>query len=250
MKQLIIGSVALRHWFEDYTKEPKDLDIVVESKKGLVRTKETEYLINPVILKYQNSGYISPDNLLTLKMSHMFWDLNWEKHMYHIQFLLSKSCQYDMNLFKELREYWEEEKPKIRRSVLKVSKEDFFTNSVNNTVMEHDSLHELINPIPMYSRILKDGAEVELDENKWDKLSFEDKLEVVREESYVMAYERYITTDYRTAYQKQLKNNIIKHFPEYIAIFAIVNYVELGKPKYNYRELITNKLKQNGLQEN
>lgn len=82
VKQLIIGSEALKHHFpSDYPREPKDLDIVVESLEGLEKKKGVEYLENPIILNYQSSGYIQPALLLTLKMSHMFWDFRWKKHI-------------------------------------------------------------------------------------------------------------------------------------------------------------------------
>ena len=53
-----------------------------------------------------------------------------------------------------------------------------------------------------------------------------------------MAWERYKKMNYRDAFLLQLKDNIIKHFPFYIALFAIENYPKLQKPKINYRELI------------
>lgn len=44
MKKLIIGSEALKHWFpNDCPREPKDLDIVVESTEGLSNTEKIEY---------------------------------------------------------------------------------------------------------------------------------------------------------------------------------------------------------------
>ena len=49
---LIIGSVAIKHYFPDFKRKPKDIDIaVLEPKK---REGSTEYLVNPVILKYSN----------------------------------------------------------------------------------------------------------------------------------------------------------------------------------------------------
>lgn len=243
MKGLIIGSEALKHWFpNDYPREPKDLDIVLESTKGISNTPGVEYFENPVILKYQKSGHIQPSLLLTLKMSHMFWDFRWKKHMYDIQFLLDKGFEYDSKILDELIEYWMEIKPKIRRSNLALDAETFFDNAVNDDEAEHDFLHTLINPVPMYTRLLKDGAQVELDENKWKKLSPEEKCDVVFEESAVMAYERYSEKYYKEAYEIQLNDNIVKHFPKYIAIFAIINYKKVLTPKFNFINTIKNGL--------
>jgi len=243
MKELIIGSTAIKHYYPDFPREPKDIDIAVLEKQK--RKGKTEYLENPIIFKYQNSGVLKPDLILSLKISHLFWDINWDKHLYDVQFLLNKGCKYDLDLIYELRSFWDSFLPKIRRSVLEVNKEDFFTNNVNESVEQHDYLHTLLEKVPAYTKLLKDGCEVELDENKWYNLSFEEKVDVVFEETAVMAFERYKTIDYRIAYKRQLKDNIIKHFPFYIAIFAIENYRNLEKPKYNFKIKIENELQIN-----
>ena len=235
---IIIGSTALKHHFPDFNREPKDLDLIVEDSSIYPKSREIEYLENPVLLKYECCGYITPNMLLSLKISHMFWDFNWNKHLYDIQFLLKKGCTYDLKIINEFIEYWKEVKPKIRRSDLVLNKEDFFTNAVNEDTDQHDFLHTILADIPAYTKILKDDCEVELDENKWNNLSFEEKCDVVYEETYVMAYERYKTTHYRIAYINQLKDNIIKHFPFYIALFAMENYPALERAKIDYRTKI------------
>lgn len=240
---LIIGSSAIKNYFPDFNRKPKDIDYVVEDSTNYENSKGVEYLSNPIILKYQKDGYLKPELLLSLKISHLFHDINWFKHVYDVQFLLSKGIKYKKDIIDELIPYWNETHTKIRKSNLMLTKEDFFTNAVNKDTDQHDYLHTLINPIPMYTLLLKDGAEVELDENKWNVLSNEDKAKVVYEETAVMAWERYDDIHWREAYKIQLKDNIIKHFPSYIAMYAIENYRTLETPKVNYRELINNKLK-------
>lgn len=240
---LVIGSTALKHYFPlDYPREPKDLDYVVQNSNVFTKEKGVEYLENPVILKYQKEGFLSPDLLLTLKMSHLFWEVNWRKHMYDVQFLLDKGYRWNEKILNELIQYWEQTEPKVRRSNLSLNAEEFFNNAINDDENEHDFLHTLINPVPMYTKLLKDGCEVELDEGKWDNLPFEEKCDVVFEETSVMAFERYKKTYYKAAYELQLEQNIQKHFPRYIAIFAILNYKKLVKPNYNYKLKIENGL--------
>ena len=59
----------------------------------LEKYNKIETLSNPILLQFcknnlfQISPYLNPDILYTLKMSHMFWDINWEKHMFDIHFL-------------------------------------------------------------------------------------------------------------------------------------------------------------------
>lgn len=242
-RQIIIGSTAMKHWFVDFNREPKDLDIVVSSS----RTNEPgiEYHLNPHLLSIETEPYITPNNMLTLKVSHMFWDNNWEKHMWDIQFLLTKGAAFDYNNYKVFREYWEGVLPKIRRSDLAMTKEDFFTNSVNEDTEQHDELHYMLNTEPMFTKLLKDGCDVELDESKWHKLSYGDKCNVVYEEVIIMMLERY-NRRWQHAYVGQLKDNIIKHFPEYIALFAIFNYpnLELLPKHYDIKPLLTKLKKQ------
>src|SRR5690606_949841 len=148
MNKIIIGSTALKRWYPDFPREPSDLDIVVSSKEGLKNSKGVEYHLNPVLMKYPLDEYASPDMLLTLKLSHMFWDINWEKHLFDIQWLVDKGHKHDESILEEFLQYWKNTKEKVKRSDLSLSKEEFFTNAVNKDVVEHDTLHTLINPIP------------------------------------------------------------------------------------------------------
>ncbi len=239
---LLIGSNAIKINYPDFPREPKDVDYVVKDSSKFAKIKDTEFLENPILLEIQEGHIIDMDILLSLKISHMFWDNMWEKHLFDIQFLLKKGHKYDLNLINKFRAHWNEVLPKVRRSQLAMNKEDFFNNAVNEDSDEHDYLHTLINEIPMYTLLLKEGSEVELDEDNWHRMSFEQKCEVVREETYVMAWERYKDVDYRVAFKRQLKQNIIKHFPSYIALFAIENYIKLERPAINYKNVINSKL--------
>lgn len=245
VSKLIIGSTAIKHYFPDFPREPNDLDYVVVDRSKFKKEIGIEYLENPVILKYQKEGHLTPELMTSLKVSHLLWETNWEKHLFDLQFLLKKGFKWDLELVRELREYWHKTLPKVKRSQLEMTKEDFFTNNVNKDSNEHDFLHTLIAEIPAYTKILKDGAEVELDQNKWDKLSFEEKCDVVQEETYVMAFERYKEVNFRIGYKGQLIQNIQKHFPEFIGLFAIENYISLEKPKFNYINKIENELQIN-----
>lgn len=242
IQMVVIGSTAIRHYYPDFPRDPNDVDYVVESKRGYVNADGIEYHLNPVLLKYQSEGYCLPSFLLNLKISHLFWDINWEKHLFDVQFLLKKGHTVDIEMINAFRAYWDTVHAPVRRSNLESNKEKFFTNAVNEDANQHDFLHTLLNPIPMYTKLLKDGCEVELDESKWWQLSFEDKLEVIREETMVMAYERYPDFNYQKAFVRQLKQNIIKHFPKYIAVFGIINYICLERINFNYQTKIKNGL--------
>jgi hypothetical protein len=232
---IVIGSTAMKVHFPDFNRVPKDLDIAVETEIKS-NNKGIEYLFNPVLFKYSNDVFLNPDMLLSLKVSHLFWDINWEKHMWDVQFLLSKESKLNLDYIKEQIKFWEEYLPKVRRSKLDMSKDDFFNNAINEDSDEHDLLHKKLRETPAYTKLLKDGCDVELDESKWYNLDFQERCDVVYEETAVMAFERYKSELYwKAAFNRQLKDNIIKHFPFFIAIFAIENYKLLSNPKENYQ---------------
>lgn len=241
---ILIGSSAVKHWYPDFNREPKDLDYIVfdKSKEKIVGDKRVEMHTNPIFKDYHND-ILDPNSLATLKASHLFWDINFDKHMFDVQFLLKKNCVIQNDLFFKLYDYWNEIHGKNKRSDLEMSKKDFFTNAINYNESEHDDLHKILNPVPVYIRVLKDNCEVELDENKFLLLSFGDKLNFVREEVMVMAFERYKHLDYRPAYWRMLKKFLMIHAPIWSTIFIIENYIELLKPQYNYFKLL-----QDGLQ--
>jgi hypothetical protein len=237
---ILIGSSAIKHWYPDFPREPNDTDYAISSDENYKSNINVEYLVNDILMQVVNKPILEPQILCTLKASHLFWDTNWDKHMFDFQWLQDKGNTIDEKLFWKLVNYWDEVLPKIRRSNLTMSKEDFFTNAINKDTDEHDFLHTLINPIPMYTKLLKENSEVELDENKWCKLGLEDKFKVIREETYVMAYERYFgKLHYAHGYYRQLRDNIIKHFPRYIGLEAIKNFKLLIRPEFDYYKKIT-----------
>lgn len=244
MRKILIGSNALIKYV-GAIREPKDVDyaVDVEASSGI---QGEEWLYNPVLFEMEDGEVISAENLLSLKVSHLFFDINWDKHMYDVQQLLKAGHKWDDGKVEKLFTFFEGYLPKVRRSKLEMTKEDFFTNAVNYDVCEHDQLHEILTPTPAYKKILKDGCDVELDESRWWDLSFEEKCDVVFEETAVMAFERFKgDTYYKADYQKMLKKCIIQHFPRYIALFAIENYVSLLQPKVNYKQQIKDGLHKN-----
>lgn len=250
---ILIGSNALQHWFPNLLrKQPEDIDYIVEKKHlNLPKTcqktgKRIEYYENPIIWElYKNNStkIISSNDLYTLKFSHIIgWDIKWKKNMFHLQRLQQMGCKLNINLFNELYQHWNEIHGKNKRSDLEMSAEEFFNNALPKTY-SHDWLHTLINPYPTYNKILKDGAEVEVSEEKFNILTHQEKCDLVREEVYVMGWERYKSFDYREAYNKMLKKFIINHAPLYEAKFILQNYIELHKPEYNFIQLINEKIK-------
>lgn len=234
---LLIGSRAIKYWFDDFHREPKDWDWITDD---LSKPKPEnidghhEYHLNPVLLplSYHNN-VLSSNSLYTLKISHLFWDIRWAKHMFDVQFLRRKGCLFNRDLFDKLYAYWNTIHGTNHRSDLTLDADAFFNNALKT--YDHDYLHTLINPVPAYIKVLKDGSEVEPDEIKFQLLSHQEKLDLVREECYVMAYERLGIRDYREAYSWMIKKFIMNHAPMWEALWIIDNYIELHKPLINYK---------------
>lgn len=234
VKKVIIGSVAIKHWYPNFKRIPKDIDYAV-NVPSLKNTKDIEYLYNPIIANYYcDLKYLPPNELYTLKISHMFWDIHWDKHLFDIQWLKEYGkCEILLDLFYELYDYWNKYHSKNKRSDLKMTANQFFDNAVKCNY-DHDYLHTLIKNPPTYTKILKDNAEVEVDQNKFLKLDFKEKCDLVREEIYVMAWERMPNRYFTHAYNTMLKKFIISHAPIWEALFILDNFKHLYRPEFDY----------------
>jgi len=248
VNKILIGSTAIKHWFPDFNREPKDLDYIVNEEFEKENSeKRVEYLPNPVFKDYEHEIML-PDDLYTLKISHSFWDLenkSWEKHMWDIQFLKEKGCKLDWNLFWELYEYWNELHGENKRSNLKMSAEDFFDNAIKYSI-PHDDLHEILiqHPYfegqiePTYKKILI--GEVDVCMEKFKELTEKEKFNLVFEEVAVMAIERFPKKMYyKQQYQKMLKKFIISHAKIEEALWIIENHKNLlCNIPFNFKEFI------------
>lgn len=234
----IIGSVATKYHFGDFSRDPVDLDII--SEDGI---SGTDYHYHPafesVLKKVGRTHIVDANTLYTIKVSHSFWDIAWGKTMHDIIFFQQKECELDTELYSKLYKAWEEVHGK-KKANLNVMAEDFFQATVKR-LYEHDSIHASIAYYdkPMYFRILKDGADVMVDRSKWEVLSYEDKLKTVREEVYATALERLmIPSDYkyspRGAYAWALKKTIISFSKGWFPLFIVDNFSVLSKPDIDY----------------
>lgn len=239
---LVIGSNAVRRYYPDFPREPKDVDYVLTpTEYKELKSQQyggVEFHLNPVIDNVQ--GVASPELLLTLKLSHVFWDIQWNKHVFDIVFLFEKGNDINIDLFWDLYRHWEELHGKNQRSDLTLTADEFFNNALKEH--DHDYLHTIINPTPTYFKVLHDNSEVEPSEEKFNALSHEDKLALVREEVYVMAYERMPKLNHYEAYQRMLKKFIMAHAPMWEVFFILKNYRELHKPLINYQNILNHGL--------
>ena len=250
IKKVLIGSSAIKHYYPDFPRTPKDIDYAVSTKMD--RDGKIEYLYNPIIVdevinKHPAQILLDGDylptlnDLLTLKASHLCWDINWEKHLFDACFLIKKGAKINKELFHKLFDFWESYHGKRKSSDLSMTADDFFDNAINGKDgLDHDFMHTLIKDIPTYQKVLKDGSEVEPDENKFNLLPHSEKKSLFEEEVMVMAYERFNKIGYRHAFTRMLKKFIINHAPVWGVPFIVQNYLEMEKPTFNYYTKIEN----------
>lgn len=238
MSKILIGSKILKK--RGYVDSNKDIDYATDDLNDLeLNTKEIEHIYIPPLFDEKHKELrtnnvlgelsLTMDGLFTLKASHMFWDINWNKHMFQISNIFSKyHFKIDRDLFYDLYNYWQTyHERKNKRSNLNQSAKEFFTNQTN-FIHPHDDLHELLikdtkYKIPAYKHILKDGEEVDVDENKFNNLDQETKIRIVVEEIMVMAFERYSEMSENIAFKRMLKKFILSHAPLWEAIFIFEN---------------------------
>jgi hypothetical protein len=252
---MIIGSQAILYHFPDFPRKPKDVDIIknmyIEEHMSDLRV---EWLENTVLQNWFTKPIevCTPNELYTLKISHCFWDLengSWNKHIWDIQWLKEKGCKFIPELFEQLYEYWNTIHGKNKRSNLDMSGEDFFNNALTFPI-EHDYLHELLikheyfqgQSYPTYKFVLKDNAEVDVDQEKWGSLTHKQKYNLLFEEVSVMSLERQFHKDYRISYHRMLDKFIRNHAPLWEALWIIENYKECLKPAFNYKEFLNKQI--------
>lgn len=230
---MVIGSTAIKHWYPDFQRDPKDLDILTPEKS--YNSDNHWHDSFSKILELNSDGeYLDPNLLYTLKISHLSYPINWDKHMKDAIFLKEKGCAINQSAYDILMEIWEEVHSKKygskKRITLKGNNEDFFKETVERK-HDHDWLHEQFSfyERPLHERIRKDINSPIPSKELWDKLSQEDKLKCALEESYVIAYERFMGDKYplNLSHIKSLKHLIINMTKGWFNQFLKENFKEL-----------------------
>lgn len=213
----LFGSKLIKKYFPDF-REPNDTDWVTNDKSELkTSTKEEEYYYIP----NSPDREMTPDEIYTLKVSHAIYDIHWKKTMSDIRFLQLKGCKIIPEMLKELREYWVEVHGEQHRTDFEVKPGDFFEDRVRRK-FNHDDLHKMLNPTPTYLKMIVNG--VNPDTELFNRLSDDDKRELLFEESFVISIERFSNNPDRLAYNKAQQSLVTRLHPVWLADFIIENW--------------------------
>jgi hypothetical protein len=234
-RKLIIGSHAAKYWFPEF-RIPNDLDemsevkIMTEKHQTYWFGDSSEYLLEI----NRDSKYIDPDNLYNLKMAHMGWSIHWNKTASDVLFLKSKGCKRNDKLYNMLFKDFTRIHGKQWATLKGKDSKTFFEDNVKRKYI-HDDIHDAIAVYdkPLYTRILGDG--VMCSKDQFFELSDEDKILLVKEETWVTALERYLIPSNFTcgsglAYFKSLKKLITTMSGAgYFKHWMIDNYEKIHK---------------------
>lgn len=135
--------------------------------------------------------------LSIIKRSHLWRNLSFQKHIthYHKYMTLWTRERYsieDEQILQERIALTMKEFPQGHPS-LKKSVDDFFDDYVTKKY-NHDYLHELVayHDKPLYTQLQRDSTMAWCEKDLWDKLSVDDKIKCVAEETQVIAIERFL----------------------------------------------------------
>jgi hypothetical protein len=193
------------------------------------------------------SLYVPPPEVLYLiKRSHIYWPVHWQKNIADMHALKANSFQVDINkwdAFYAARLAENEAKfgPRFQAK-LNQPNEQFFAKSERslNRQFEHDELHEIVKYYerPLYEEFKDDISKAIMSFARFYNSDHEKKLRCVREETMVIALERYVITGKETdqvkAYQRALQRICTNLTSGWFREFAIDNWNELKTPDVDY----------------
>jgi hypothetical protein len=242
MTYILVGSAAAKLHIPEW-REPKDMDVFTDAnidQKGFDPFWHESFAS---IFRPDDVRIADIDELYTIKVSHMYWDLkngSWEKHMSDaLKLKRDHGARLLVDMHNVLYKVWEE---KYGKKVvdLDMDKASFFDDAVPR-VYDHDSVHYSVayGDHPLYESFLKDGEEINIDMKKVWAAPFETQVKLFREEIYATALERVvIPSNYkgspRAAYAWALKRTVTSLTKGRSARFIADNLDRFVAPDVDY----------------
>lgn len=216
--KILVGSDAARFWISDFRMN-KDIDWwSTEHFEG--EGFDISIIPTEIIATMENrsvfGGVASLNDLLTIKLSHLPYDIQWKKHMNDYLVFKKHGAEVNQELYVALQKHWENVHGNKPHLSLYKTKDSFFDDYVPKE-QEHDYLHELVAypNKPVYTQCLQKGQQVMIDWDKFLSMSFEQQVRMFREEINIIATERWLLPTkksgkitFREAYSKSLHKTV------------------------------------------
>ena len=238
--KVLVGSNAARLWIPEF-RIGKDIDWW---STEVVDGENFDTCVIPQnILKLMEEGSLiggvaTLNDLLTIKLSHLPYDILWKKHLNDYLVFKKHGAQINQALYVALQQHWENVHGNKSFLSLYRTKDNFFDDYVEKE-QEHDYLHELVAypDKPVYSRCLQEGQEVMIDWDKFLAIPFEQQVKMFREEINVIATERWLLPikdsgkiTFREAYSKSLHKTVTALTKGKASRFLCENIEEFIRP--------------------
>jgi hypothetical protein len=255
---LIVGSTALRH--HKVVARANDLDVWVGESEVysfpddfLVDLKVMPAAIMTLLGNNEGEDIIAtPEQILTIKCSHLGWDIFWWKHVQDVLRLKGLGYKVIPELYEALVAFWKKEHGSKDYLSLYQTKEEFFQDNVTY-IYDHDWLHELVAfpEAPVYTSCLKEGQQVAIDKEKFFAMPFDRQVKMFREEISVIAAERWLISpkvsgkiSWERAYQLALKKTCVSLTKNWATDFIVQNIEHFVVPEYSYFEHLLKTVKE------
>jgi hypothetical protein len=215
---ILFGSHIIKQTYDDF-RTPNDRDWYTTDPTVTlpVSNPKDEYYL----MECMPDREPTMDEMLTLKVSHAIYDIKWQKTMSDIRFLQIKGHKTIPELLSNLREHWEKVHGKQHRTDFEVEPGKFFEDRVKRKT-DHDELHRLINPSPTYLGMIENG--VTPNEELFRNMPDVDRTEVLFEEAFVLALERFSNLPDMTAYNRAQNLLVTALHPTWLADEVIKNW--------------------------
>lgn len=225
MKNILIGSQALALQSNFRTTPNTDWDVVswdsdLNIGENMLEIHEPDVLGNWYLENYLSditvvkNGVVlhvcSLEGLALIKRSHLWREYKFERNMklfnWYLKQHLNPADPYLAQRTKLTQVYFQENHPKLNVTV-----EQFFDDFVSKKY-DHDWLHTLYahEDEPLYKKMQKDSSKAWCEKNMWDNFSYNQKLQCIQEEAYVIATERFIAKDFSYPYKLAYYNAVNK----------------------------------------
>lgn len=254
-KEMLVGSKAANVVGLLKRNRPSDLDIWLSANEKVPNIKAEISIMPDDIMeafseKSKKQKYATLDDLMTIKLSHLQYDIKWLKHLNDYLVLKHSDCCLNEELYYLLVLHWKKVFQNKRFLSLYKTKDAFFDDFVPKKY-DHDWLHSLVAypNQPIYISCLQDGQEVAIDPVKFDKLGFDDKVKMFREEINVIAMERWVIPSkgkisYHQAYHRSLHKTVTALTKGWACEFILKNIEDFLYPNKNEIKYVLSQIKE------